>query len=177
MTFQHTSTIDTNVNGNSEKPAPESCKASGEVRLPRLHFNWGFHDGADAEKANRKAPWEGQVHPYPDYARGYEFGRGVVRETGRVPSTSAEAWNLHAALVEIEAMAEVDDSAARLWDLLDTAAAASAPLTFIAEVSKTAKKRNDIGGISSVDWAAVSSKIERVERQARTANEAADLMN
>lgn len=31
MTFQHTSTIDTNVNGNSEKPAPESCKASGEA--------------------------------------------------------------------------------------------------------------------------------------------------
>ena len=165
MTQQHTN--NSNSNSQSEKPALESSEAGNEAMFgPRFHFNSGFHDGTDDQMRNRQAPWHGSEHFCSDYARGYAFGQNVFMVTGKRPESSAEAWGLYSACLDIEAMPEIEDAAGKLWDLLDTAAASSAPLAYVSQVAMTVVRKHGEGALPGYEWAALTEKIARLSRVA-----------
>lgn len=62
----------------------------------RIHFNGGFHDGADAAECGRCPLWKPEDHPYPEYVSGYFFGVDAYRRLGEKPNNSHEGWGIFA---------------------------------------------------------------------------------
>jgi hypothetical protein len=61
-------------------------------RTPRVRFNWGFHDGANAEKRGTVMPWESTGNHFdPIYQAGVKYGRHY-QQLGIYNEDSDIAW-------------------------------------------------------------------------------------
>lgn len=72
------------------------------VRTPRVRFNWGFHDGANAAARGWLTPWIFGRHPDKSYEAGFEAGRAQQLKGQYVSgtTTSDAAWSVRAAVCE-----------------------------------------------------------------------------
>ena len=64
------------------------------LAAPRVRFNFGYHDGADAQRAARRPAWKYGEHFDTSYEAGYWAGYEAAK-LGRPTDCSAAAWQSH----------------------------------------------------------------------------------